>query len=160
MLGLIGCGGSIKGTGGPDGSTPTAACSSLSVCDCWDASDRCQMQTTSCWCPNECNPQIECLCGGGQFIGCEDKTAATGCDAELARVQTLCSAQPFTSFLSNICSSNSTCIAGCLSQLATADTCTQIDCSFCTTCDCLLPSTPSAFRACVDNCNSVAVPLR
>ena len=159
VLGLGGCGGSIKGSG-PDGSTPTGACASLGACECWAASDRCSMRTESCWCPSECNPNIACICGGGQFLGCEDKAAATACDAEMARVQTLCAGQPFVGDIGSLCASNGSCIAGCLAKLSTVDTCAQIDCSFCLACDCAGPAMPSAFSTCVNNCNLPPPPLR
>jgi len=155
---LIGCGGSIKGGGGPDGSTQPGACAALGECECYAAGDRCAMRTEACWCPSVCDSKIACVCGGGQFLGCEDKAAATTCDGQLARVQTLCASQPFTSFLSGICSTNPSCVAGCLQQLGTADSCAQIDCSFCTTCDCLPPSPPSALRTCVTACISPPPP--
>src|SRR5215831_11170654 len=138
--GLVGCGGSIKGNG-PDGSTQPGACASLGACDCYAAADRCSMQTQSCWCPSECDPNIACVCGGGQFLACVDKPqATTTCDAQLMRVQALCAAQPFIGDIAGVCAQNATCVAGCLSQLSTVDSCTQIDCSFCLVCDCLSPS--------------------
>jgi len=159
-LGLIGCGGSIKGSGGPDGSAPTGACSSLGECDCWAASDRCAIQTEACWCPSTCSPTIECICGGGKFLGCEDKAVSLACEGQLQRVQYLCASQPFVGSISSLCGSNATCIADCLSQLSTVDACAQIDCSFCLTCDCAGPAMPSAFRTCVNNCNLPPPPLR
>src|SRR5690349_15395525 len=101
--GLLGCGGSIKGNG-PDGSTESAPCGSLGACDCWKAADRCQMETTACWCPSECSPTIDCVCGGGQFVACDDLKPATTCDAQVTRVQALCAGQPFALMIGGICS--------------------------------------------------------
>jgi hypothetical protein len=72
VLALLGCGGSLNGNKGPDGST-TAPCSSLGECDCYAASGRCAPRTEACWCPSQCAP-IECICGGGRFLGCEDSS--------------------------------------------------------------------------------------
>jgi hypothetical protein len=164
LVALAGCSGSLSGQGGPDAGPdvhPTPAlCSSLSACACYTNSDRCTMRTEACWCPSECDPNIACVCGGGQFLGCQDKATARACDAESARVQTLCAGRPFTSFLAGICSTDPTCMAACLQQLETVDSCTQIDCSFCTTCDCLSPSTPSPLRICINNCSLPPPPLR
>ena len=159
VIGAISCGGSIAGSG-PDGSTQPVACGSLSECACYEASDRCAMRTESCWCPSVCDTKVVCVCGGGRFLGCEDRAVSSGCDAELARVQALCAGQPFASMIGGLCSSNPSCIAGCLSQLGSADACTQIDCSFCTACDCLAPSPQSPLRTCVDACNLPSPPLR
>ena len=159
---LIGCGGSLPGTGGPGagGATggtsgpPPLVCAALGACECMSASDRCAARTEACWCPSECNPNIRCICGGGQFLACEDKVVATDCDTALARVQTLCAGMAFVSSIGGICNQvNPTCIAGCLDQLATVQSCSQIDCSFCETCDCAGPVTPSAFRTCVTGCS-------
>ena len=164
MLALSGCSGNLNGPGGPDAGSevhPTPAlCSSLGACACYAAGERCAMRTEACWCPSECDPNIVCVCGGGQFLGCEDRAPAGTCDAELARVQTLCVGQPFVSFLSGLCATNPTCMMGCLQQLGAVDSCTQIDCSFCTACDCLSPSPPSALGVCVNNCSLPPPPLR
>jgi hypothetical protein len=156
---IAGCGGSLNGTtdGGIDFRSGPA-CSTLSACACYAASDRCSMRTEPCWCPSECNPNI--ACGGGQFLGCQDKAAANPCDTELARVQTLCAGQAFVSMIGGLCASNPTCVADCLAQLGTVDSCTQIDCSFCTTCDCVAPLPESPLRICISNCNLPAPPLR
>ena len=151
---LIGCG------GGHTGPTPSTACAVLDECACYAASDRCTMRTEACWCPSVCDSKIACVCGGGQFLGCEDKAAATACDAEMARVQTLCAGQPFVGEIGSLCASNGSCIAGCLAQLSTVDTCAQIDCSFCLACDCLPPSMSSQLHTCVNNCNLPPPPLR
>jgi len=71
LLGLIGCGGSVKDNGGP------APCASLGACECWAASDRCSMTTESCWCASACDPNISCICGGGKFLSCQDKQPPT-----------------------------------------------------------------------------------
>jgi hypothetical protein len=158
----IGCGGSIKGGGpGPGGSTQQpGACASLGECDCYAAGNRCTMLTESCWCPSVCDSKIACVCGGGKFLGCEDSTGTTNCDTQLARVQNLCANHPFLNDLSNVCASNPTCIGGCLSQLTTVDSCAQIDCSFCTACDCSSPSPPSQLSTCIAGCTAPPPPLR
>jgi hypothetical protein len=158
-LGLFGCGGSIKG-GAPDGSTQPGGCASLSACACYAAGDHCKMNTESCWCPSECNPNIACVCGGGRFLGCEDSTVTAACDAELARVKALCAGTTsFAGQLGDLCVANHSCIAGCLAALTTVDSCSQIDCSFCIACDCA-PFTPSQFSTCVNSCNTPPPPLR
>jgi hypothetical protein len=159
LAGLIGCGGSIKGNG-PDASNQPVGCATLDECACYAASDRCSMVTESCWCPSVCDSKVACVCGGGKYLGCVNSPGTDSCDAELARVQVLCVGQPFVNFLSGICASNPTCIAGCLSQLGTVDSCAQIDCSFCTTCDCSGPAMPSPLGACVAGCALPPPPLR
>jgi len=164
LAGMMSCGGSINGNG-PDGSTQTqtVGCASLDECACYAAGDRCSMVTESCWCPIVCDSKVACVCGGGKFLGCQDSAGTQSCDAQVARVQNLCAGQPFTSFLNGICSSgalNPTCVGGCLSQLTTVDSCAQIDCSFCTTCDCAGPAMPSQLRTCIDGCYPPPPPLR
>jgi hypothetical protein len=68
--GLLGCGGSISG---PDGATTTIPCSAMGACECLAASDRCTARTEACWCPSECSPLIDCICGGGKFLACENR---------------------------------------------------------------------------------------
>jgi hypothetical protein len=153
---LLGCGGSLSK--GPDGST-TGACSTLGACECMAAGDRCSARTEACWCPSECNPNIACICGGGRFLGCDDKAAAGTCGAEMARVQTMCAGMPFVAQIDTFCAFNAPCMQGCLAQLTTTASCAQIDCSFCIACDCLPPSMPSAFRTCVNSCAQPDPPL-
>jgi hypothetical protein len=153
VVGLLGCGGSLNGQGGPDGST-TTPCSAMGACACMAASDRCSPRVEACWCPTECAPNIECFCGGGHFLACENRTiTTTACADELARVQTMCAGMAFAGSIGTLCNVNPLCIAGCLDQLATVPSCSQIDCSFCQTCDCAGPTTPSAFRTCVTDCS-------
>ncbi|HEY5448952.1 MAG TPA: hypothetical protein VIQ54_09385, partial [Polyangia bacterium] len=97
---LLGCGGSLNK--GPDGST-SGACSTLGACECMAASDRCSARTEACWCPSECNPNIACICGGGKFLGCENKAVAGSCASELSAVQAKCAGQPFVQYIANIC---------------------------------------------------------
>src|SRR4029078_5477600 len=59
---LLGCGGSLSKTGGPDGATTTVPCTAMGACECMAASDRCAPGTEACWCPSECDPQIACIC--------------------------------------------------------------------------------------------------
>src|SRR4051794_31247692 len=77
VLGWLGCGGSLNGGGDggaphptPSDALPGSPCTTLSACECMAAGDRCAARTEACWCPSECNPQIACICGGGQFLGC------------------------------------------------------------------------------------------
>jgi hypothetical protein len=153
-LALAGCGGALKGNGGPDGSTDST-CALLGACDCLAAGDRCVARSTECWCPSACYPgaPVDCFCSGGAFVACEDNSAAIACAGQLGRVQSLCAGQPFVGSIDNICATNPTCMAGCLGQLGTAASCSQIDCSFCLTCDCAPPTMASALRACVTNCS-------
>ncbi len=46
----------------------------MGACECMAAGDRCAARTEACWCPSECNPEIACICGGGRFLACEDKS--------------------------------------------------------------------------------------
>lgn len=153
-LGLLaGCGGSINGNTGPDGST-TGACASLGACACMAASDRCVGRTEACYCPTECDPNIACICGGGRFLGCEDKAVFAGCTTALATVQAKCTGQAFVQYIGGLCSSaaDPTCVAGCLATLNNTGSCAEIDCYFCPACDCAPPTTPSPFRACLQTC--------
>jgi hypothetical protein len=158
-MALVGCGGSIQANG-PDGSTQPGACGSLSECACYQASDRCTLRTESCWCPSVCDSKIACVCGGGRFLGCEDK-AATSCATELAAVQAKCAGQPFVQYIGDLCTLPPTqmaapspaCVAGCLANLANGGSCSEIDCSFCPVCDCAGPAAPSPFVTCLAACN-------
>jgi len=151
---LLGCGGSLnKNDGGATG-TP---CSSLGACECMAASDRCVARTESCWCPSECNPQIACICGGGQFLACDEKSVVAICSEWLTAVQSKCAGQPFVQYIANICTNantDATCVAGCLANLRNVGSCSEIDCGFCTVCDCAGPQVPSPFAACLANCIS------
>jgi hypothetical protein len=160
-LGLLGCNDRVVKSSGPDGSTPagqdggapTGACSSLGECACLAASDRCTARSEACWCPS-CDPGVVCVCGGGKFLRCEDKTAANSCDSELARVQTLCAGKPFVGYIGGLCSTSADadCVATCLAgNILNVDSCAQIDCYFCPVCDCLAPP-PSALRTCLAAC--------
>ena len=152
---LGGAGGTTGGGGttGAGGSTPTGPCASLSGCDCLAASDRCTPRAEACWCPTECNGNV-CVCGGGQFLACENK--AGSCASELAAVQTKCAGQSFIQFIGEICSGqNATCVAGCLANLKNTGSCSEIDCGFCTVCDCAAPAMPSPFATCLANCSGL-----
>jgi hypothetical protein len=154
-LGLAaGCGSGTLG-GGPDGGgPPNGACAALGACGCMAASDRCTARTEACYCPTECNPELVCICGGGRFLACEDKAATTAmaCSTELARVQQACAAQPFVNYIAGVCSEpNPTCTATCLANLGS---CSEIDCGFCSVCDCAAPAMPSAFAACLSRCRA------
>jgi hypothetical protein len=163
-FGLFGCGGSIQGNTGPDGGTahptrpdalPPPPCATMSACECMAAGDRCTARTEACWCPSECNPQIACICGGGQFLGCDDKAVVDSCDSELAAVQAKCANQPFVQYIGDFCRFSSrtpACVAGCLAKLEASGSCSEIDCSFCPVCDCAGPATPSPFAACFAAC--------
>ena len=154
-LGLAaGCG---SGTlGGPDGGGPPSnGCAALGACGCMAASDRCVSRTEACWCPSECAPEIVCICGGGRFLACEDKapTTAMACSTELARVQQACAMQPFVNYIGDLCSTRDpTCVAGCLQNLGS---CSNIDCRFCTVCDCAEPIGPNPFAECLASCASL-----
>jgi len=170
-LSLVGCGGTITGSN-PDGSTgqgastgqggatgqggqggSTAPCSALSECECYMAGDRCTARTEACWCPDACAP-IDCICAGGRFLGCQDNTVVASCTTALTAVETKCAGQSFVEFLDAICSSagNPTCVAGCLANLAATGSCSEIDCGFCTLCDCAPSTAPNPFRACLQTC--------
>jgi hypothetical protein len=175
--GLIGCGGVTTGTTGTAGSTgtigtggtntgtagttgtggttgTTGACASLGACACMEAGDRCSARTEACWCPSECDPQIVCICGGGRFLACEDRTVVPSCANALAAVQAKCAGQSFVGFIGELCSSaaDPTCVAGCLTKLNNTGSCSEIDCGFCTVCDCAGPATLSPFAACLQTC--------
>jgi hypothetical protein len=139
---------------GQDGA-PTGACSSLGECACFAANDRCSMRTEACWCPSTCDPAIVCVCGGGQFLSCEEKRATGACGAEIARVTSLCAGKPFVQYLGEEqCSVNADCAAACFAtNIVNVDTCAQIDCYFCPVCDCL-PPPPSPLRDCLAACRT------
>ena len=156
---LGGMGGTTGGGGtlGSGGSTPTGACSTLSGCECLAASDRCVPRSEACWCPTECFPGSVCVCGGGKFLGCENKAVAGSCASELSAVQAKCAGQPFVQYIANICAnpnSASACVAGCLANLRNTGSCSEIDCGFCTVCDCAGPAGVSPFASCLANCTS------
>ena len=113
------------------------------------------MRTEACWCPSVCDPAIVCVCGGGQFLGCEDKRAAGTCSAEVARVKSLCAGKPFVQYLDEgQCTASADCVADCFAaNIVNADTCAQIDCYFCPVCDCA-PPPPSPLRNCIDACRA------
>ena len=157
VAGLLGCGGSINGsgtgTGGQGGATTTISWSAMGACECMAASDRCEGLAEACWCPSECDPNIACICGGGRFIECHNRPPANDCNTQATRVTSMCADRPFVDAIYSLCVSNPDCMGQCLSALTTAESCAQIDCSFCSAaCDCMLPSTPSALRACVVSC--------
>jgi len=158
-FGLLGCNDNFNNHPGSDGSAPAGqdggappvTCSSLGECDCVAARDRCTARAEPCWCPS-CDPSIVCACGGGKFLGCEDRTVVTSCEMELARVQTLCAGKPYVEFIGGLCSAQADCVATCLANnIVNVDSCAQIDCYFCLVCDCL-PQPPSAFRTCLAAC--------
>jgi hypothetical protein len=154
-VGLLGCGGNLNTNGAPDGSTPTVPCYTMGACACMAASDRCESLTEACWCASECNPNIACVCGGGKFIECHDRTPETACDNQASRVTSMCAGTPFVNEIPWLCTSGASpaCMGQCLSALTTTESCAQIDCSFCLAgCDCTLPSMPSALRNCVVSC--------
>jgi hypothetical protein len=155
---LLGCGGSLPQNG--DGSA-TPPCSSLGACECMAAGDRCAPRTDACWCPSECNPQIACICGGGQFLACEERSVITACSDWLTAVQSKCAGQPFVQYLGSVCvetRGDPICIAGCLANLNEFGSCAEIDCSFCPVCDCAEPATPSPFAACLQACRTSPPP--
>jgi hypothetical protein len=175
LVGVVGCGGSLGnptgaggttgagattgagGTTGTGGSGGAAPCSSLGGCDCL-ASNRCVPRSEACWCPTECYPgaPIDCICGGGRFLACEDSVTAA-CSSELAAVQAKCADQSFVQYIGELCSSvwNPTCVSACLANLNRSGSCTEIDCSFCPVCDCAAPTKPSAFSTCLQACYPV-----
>ena len=176
VVGLAACGGSLSpnpdggggsggsagsgsaGTTGNAGTTWTGGstpCSAMGGCDCIAAFDRCTPRSEACWCPTECYPGSECVCGGGRFLACEDKTVVATCATELAAVQA------FVGDLSALCdaAANPTCVAACLANLHNTGSCSEIDCSFCQACDCLSPATPSPFAACLRACVPPPLPL-
>jgi len=124
------------------------------------ASERCVASTEPCWCPSECDPNIACICGGGRFLGCQERTTTTtACSTALAAVQAKCAGQPNVQYIGGLCTltatsipaASPTCVAQCLSNLATSGSCSEIDCYFCPNCDCAPPA-PSPFRDCLAAC--------
>lgn len=61
LLVLAACGSAAR----PCASIPDA-------CRCRDRAD-CQLVTEMCWCPSECDPKLNCVCGGGKFLRCDAK---------------------------------------------------------------------------------------
>jgi hypothetical protein len=156
---LLGCGGSLKGNNNPDGATTTIPCEAMGACECMAASDRCAPSTEPCWCPSECNSQIACVCGGGRFLSCQERTVITACTNELAAVQAKCANHAFVRYIDAICvytNADPNCTAACLAQLNATGSCSEIDCRFCTACDCAVPTTPSRFADCLQACRSPA----
>jgi len=156
-IAVAGCGGSITGKGpmtGQGGATTTIPCSAMGACECMAASSRCSARVESCWCPSECNPQIACVCGGGRFLACEDKATVAACTTALTAVQAKCAGQSNVQWIADICTTaaDPTCVAACLSNLATGGACTEIDCRFCALCDCGPATVPSPFGDCVRAC--------
>jgi len=162
-LALAACGGSITSTTRPDASpspdattpdaTTTIPCAAMGACECLAASDRCTARTEDCWCPTECHPEIACICGGGRFLACQNRTMpTTACADQVARVQALCAGKPFVQYLANVCNGGPVCVAECLAQLQDTTACDQIDCGFCPTCDCAPPAQQSALAACLAGC--------
>jgi len=173
LAALAACGGSLNpndggtggqggnaGTTGTGGATTTVPCSALGACECLTASDRCTPRSEACWCPTECYPgaAIECVCGGGRFLACEEKDIVAVCASWLEAVQTKCAGQAFVGNIGALCDGpvNPLCVSNCLANLKEFGSCSEIDCSFCQACDCAAPSTPSPFAACVRGC---ALPL-
>ena len=154
---LLGCGGSLSKTGGPDGGTTTIPCSAMGACECMAASDRCAPRTEACWCPSECNPQVACICGGGQFLACDDRAVVTICSEWLTAVQSKCAGQPNVQYIGGLCTdgfSDPFCTANCLANLKDIGSCAEIDCSFCPVCDCAGPATPTPFAVCLQACRT------
>jgi len=128
-MGLFGCGGSLKGGSGPDGSTG-AACSSLGACACRD-----NMVVASC---------------ASELAAVQSKCAN---QAFVQYIADLCTLPP-----TYMAAASPTCIAGCLANLNNTGSCSEIDCSFCPVCDCVGPATPSPFSACLDACRQAPPP--
>jgi hypothetical protein len=164
-MALVGCGSSLNGQDGHDAGTDVwhsePACAALDACSCLAASDRCTPRAEACWCPTECGP-IECFCGGGKFLACEDKAVVAACTQELTAAQVKCADQGFVQYIAGLCSSASDpgCIAACLANLNSSGSCSEIDCSFCPVCDCAPAATGSTFASCVAACNTPSPPLR
>lgn len=162
-IAFLGCGGSVNGNGpvtgqgGQGGATTTIPCSAMGACECWSANDRCTARTEACWCPSACDPGIDCLCGGGRFLACEDRSFIASCVNELSAVQAKCAGEPFLQYLASICvqtNRDPTCTAACLANLNASGSCAEVDCSFCPVCDCAGPATPSPLAACLQACAS------
>jgi len=155
---LLGCGGSLSKTGGPDGATTTVPCTAMGACECMAASDRCAPRTEACWCPSECDPQIACICGGGKFVACEDRSVIAICSEWLTAVQSKCAGQSFVQYISGLCTETSSgdplCTANCLANLKDNGSCSEIDCSFCPVCDCAGPVASSPFASCLQACRT------
>jgi hypothetical protein len=159
-IAVLDCGGSITGggrmtgQGGQGGATTTVPCSAMGACECMAASDRCAARTEPCWCPSECNPQIECICGGGRFLGCEDQSIVASCNTALAAVQAKCADLPNVQYIADICATraDTACVAACLVNLKSSGACSEIDCGFCPVCDCAAPTVPSPFADCLGAC--------
>lgn len=41
-------------------------------CGCSNRTE-CMLVTDGCFCPSECHPEIQCICGGGKFVRCETR---------------------------------------------------------------------------------------
>lgn len=150
-LAVAGCGGSLGGK--QDGGT--SPCSAVAACECLQ-SDRCAPRSEACWCPTECYPgaAVDCKCGGGRFLSCEERATVAACASELSAVQTKCAGQSNVQWIADICSTSAdaACVAACLSNLETGGACSEIDCRFCALCDCAAPAVPSPFGDCVRAC--------
>jgi len=163
---VAGCGGSLggqmTGQGGQGGATTTIPCSAMGACECLNASDRCRPLTEDCWCPGECYPggAIDCICGGGRFLACEDSAPVIACGHELRSVQAKCANQSFVQYIGDVCTTRGdpTCVAACLGKLLTTGSCSEIDCRFCPVCDCAVPTVPSPFADCIQACVPPPVP--
>jgi hypothetical protein len=163
-------GDAIVATDGRDAGTSVGVCQHLTACACL-ASDACLPVSTACWCPT-CDPSISCVCGGGTYYGCQDKTCppascglgafrmrdATGCVAcdsqpdcatALGRVQLVCGGADIDA-LTEICATDTPCVAACLANLGA---CAEVNCRTCQTCTCTAPTTP--FSNCIDACHAV-----
>ena len=159
-IAAVGCGGSLNiggpvtGRGGQGGATTTIPCSAMGECDCIAAQGRCTIRAEACWCPSECAPKVECLCGGGRFLACEDNAIVASCTAELNAVQAKCADLPNVQYLADLCttSGDTACVAACLRNLNIRGACSEIDCRFCAVCDCAAPTTPSPFADCLQAC--------
>jgi hypothetical protein len=134
----------------------------MSACDCIAAAPRCAPRAEACWCPTECYPgaPIDCICGGGHFLGCEEQPVLAACAAAQAAVQTKCAGQPFVQYAAALCSNSPdpACATACLNALNDTGSCSEIDCGFCTTCDCL-STPPSPFALCLATCAGPPPPI-
>ena len=160
---VVGCGGSIMGNnpgpgtgqGGQGGATTTLPCSAMGACECLH-SDRCTPRSEACWCPGECYPgaAIDCICGGGRFLACEESAVVASCASELRSVQDKCANQSNLQWIAQICTTSTdvACVAACLSNLKTGGACSEIDCRFCPVCDCAVPSIVNPFASCIQAC--------
>jgi hypothetical protein len=99
--------------------------------------------------------------GGGQVVHVAHKARAA-CANELTAVRVKCADQAFIQYIGDLCTNaayDPTCVAGCLANLKTRGSCSEIDCYFCPVCDCAPPVAASPFRACLQTC-AQALPER